>query len=129
MYSWQQYLEKLISKKDNGRIKIITGLRRSGKSVLLLNLYRNYLLEQGINDKQILTLTFDILENAKYRNPFKLDRFFIDKLIDSSQKYYLFTDEIQFVAQIKNPYLENSGQLLPLVEAGVVDSYCNFYFF
>ena len=74
MYPRNQYLNKLISKKDNGRIKIITGLRRSGKSVLLFQLYRDWLLNEGIKEDQIIALALDILENAKYRNPLELEK-------------------------------------------------------
>ena len=69
MYPREQYLKEIISKKDNGRIKIITGLRRSGKSVLLFQLYREWLLGEGVKEDQIIALALDILENARYRNP------------------------------------------------------------
>ena len=67
MYPREQYLNKIISKKDNGRIKIITGLRRSGKSVLLFQLYRDWLISEGIHEDHIIALALDIWENAKYR--------------------------------------------------------------
>ena len=105
MYPREQYLKKLISKKDNGRIKIITGLRRSGKSVLLFNLYRDWLLQEGIKEEQIITLALDILENAKYRNPLELDKYVRNKMIDPQRRYYIFIDEIQFVSEIPNPYV------------------------
>lgn len=116
MYPRQQYLEKLISKKDNGRIKIITGLRRCGKSVLLFELYRNYLLGQGINENQIISLALDGIENVRYRNPFELDKYIRDKLIDNSKKYYILLDEIQFVAQVKNPYLDDPENKISFVD-------------
>ncbi|MBO4749904.1 MAG: AAA family ATPase, partial [Lachnospiraceae bacterium] len=75
MYPRLQYLTQLISKKDNGRIKIITGLRRSGKSVLLFQLYREWLLGEGIREDQIIALALDVLENAMYRNPMELDKY------------------------------------------------------
>lgn len=105
MYPREQYLKKLISKKDNGRIKIITGLRRSGKSVLLFNLYRDWLLQEGIKEEQIITLALDILENAKYRNPLELDKYVRNKMVDPQRRYYIFIDEIQFVSEIPNPYV------------------------
>ena len=116
MYPRQQYLEKLISKKDNGRIKIITGLRRCGKSVLLFELYRNYLLGQGVNENQIISLALDGIENVRYRNPFELDKYIRDKLIDNSKKYYILLDEIQFVAQVKNPYLDDPENKISFVD-------------
>ena len=105
MYPREQYLNKLISRKDNGRIKIITGLRRSGKSVLLFNLYRDWLLQEGIKEEQIITLALDILENAKYRNPLELDKYVRNKMVDPQMRYYIFIDEIQFVSEIPNPYV------------------------
>ena len=73
-YERQQYLNQLIRRKDNGRIKIITGLRRSGKSFLLFSLYRQYLLKSGVLENQIIGISLDELENARYRNPFELNR-------------------------------------------------------
>lgn len=61
--------------KEDGRIKIITGLRRSGKSVLLFQLYREWLLGEGVTEDQIIALALDIFENAKYRNPLELDKY------------------------------------------------------
>ena len=105
MYPRKQYMDKLIAKKDNGRVKVITGLRRSGKSVLLFDLYRKYLLQDGIADDQIIAIALDELANAKYRNPIELDSFIRSKIIDVSKKYYVFIDEIQMVSEIPNPYV------------------------
>jgi predicted AAA+ superfamily ATPase len=69
LYPRKEYLNKLISKKDNGRIKIITGLRRSGKSVLLFQLYHEWLLGEGIREDLIIALDLDILENVKSALP------------------------------------------------------------
>ena len=70
-YARKQYMDQLIRKKDNGRIKVITGLRRSGKSYLLFTLYRQYLLDNGVGEDQIVGLALDEIDNAKYRNPFE----------------------------------------------------------
>ena len=67
-YPRKQYMDKLIQKKDNGRIKVITGLRRTGKSYLLFNLYRQYLLDSGVGEDQIVGLALDEIDNVKYRN-------------------------------------------------------------
>ena len=67
-----QYLNKLISKKENGLIKIITGIRRCGKSYLLFKLYRQYLVDQGIKEDNIVEIALDELTNARYRNPMEL---------------------------------------------------------
>ena len=81
-YSRKQYMSQLIRKKDNGRIKIITGLRRSGKSYLLFNLFRQYLLESGVCENQIAGLALDEIDNAKYRNPFELNKFVKERISD-----------------------------------------------
>ncbi len=72
-YARKQYMDQLIRKKDNGRIKIITGLRRSGKSYLLFVLYRQYLLDAGVAEDQMVGIALDEIQNAKYRNPFELE--------------------------------------------------------
>lgn len=111
-----QYLKKLIDFKDNGRVKIITGLRRSGKSVLLLEIYRDYLIGEGVQPEQIISVALDDLSNARYRNPMELDDFFRKKITDDTKKYYLFIDEIQMVSEIQNPYVDD-----PDAKIGFVD--------
>ena len=95
----------MIAKKDNGRIKIITGLRRSGKFVLLFQLYREWMLGEGIREDQIIALALDVLENAMYRNPMELDKYIRGHMTDPGKRYYIFIDEIQFVSEIQNPYV------------------------
>ncbi len=116
MYPREQYLKEIISKKDNGRIKIITGLRRSGKSVLLFQLYREWLLGEGVKEDQIIALALDILENAKYRNPLELDKYIRDHMIDPEKRYYIFIDEIQFVSEIQNPYVDNEDAKITFID-------------
>ena len=116
MYPREQYLKEIISKKDNGRIKIITGLRRSGKSVLLFQLYREWLLGEGVKEDQIIALALDILENARYRNPLELDKFVRDHMVDSKKRYYIFIDEIQFVSEIQNPYVDNEDAKITFID-------------
>ena len=116
MYPREQYLKEIISKKDNGRIKIITGLRRSGKSVLLFQLYREWLLGEGVKEDQIIALALDILENAKYRNPLELDKYIRDHMIDPKKRYYIFIDEIQFVSEIQNPYVTDSEAKISFID-------------
>lgn len=67
------YLRDIIEKKENGRVKIITGIRRCGKSYLLFTLYKEYLLSCGIEEDQIITIALDEFENIEYRNPFMLN--------------------------------------------------------
>ena len=115
-YARKQYLEQLIRKKDNGRIKIITGLRRSGKSYLLFTLYRRYLLDSGVSEDQIVELALDEIDNAKYRNPFELNKFVKEQTTDKDKRYYVFLDEIQFVSEIQNPYVDDPGEKLTFID-------------
>ena len=116
MYPREQYLNKIISKKDNGRIKIITGLRRSGKSVLLFQLYRDWLIREEIHEDHIIALALDVWENAKYRNPIELDKYVRDRMVADGEKYYIFIDEIQFVAEIQNPYVDNPDAKISFID-------------
>ena len=116
MYPREQYLKEIISKKDNGRIKIITGLRRSGKSVLLFQLYREWLLGEGVKEDQIIALALDILGNARYRNPLELDKYVRDHMVDPKKRYYIFIDEIQFVSEIQNPYVDNEDAKITFID-------------
>ena len=115
-YPRAQYLEKLIRKKDNGRVKVITGLRRSGKSYLLFTLYRRYLLSTGIGEDQIIGLALDEIDNARYRDPFELNAFVKEKTANRQKRYYVFLDEIQFVSEIRNPYTADPKEKLNFVD-------------
>ena len=103
----KRYLDKLISKKQNGLIKVITGIRRCGKSYLLFNIYKNYLISSGVDEKNIICLALDDDENIRYRNPLELGKYIRSLTEDKSMEYYVFLDEIQKVAQINNPYVES----------------------
>lgn len=115
-YKREQYLNQLIQKKDNGRVKVITGLRRSGKSYLLFTLYKNYLIESGVAEDQIIGLALDEIDNAKYRNPFELNKYVKDRVADADKRYYVFIDEIQFVAEVQNPYVEAPDAKLTFID-------------
>ncbi len=115
-YARKQYLDQLIQKKDNGRIKVITGLRRCGKSYLLFTLYRQYLLDSGIQEDQIVMLALDEIDNAKYRNPFELNKVVKDQITDKSKRYYVFIDEIQFVTDVQNPYVDDPNEKLTFID-------------
>ena len=90
------YLNKLIRKKNNGSIKIITGLRRSGKSYLLNNLYYDYLLGEGVKQEQIIKLALDDDRNREYRDPDKLSAFLYSKIANETDNFYFLLDEVQF---------------------------------
>ena len=111
----QQYLDELISYKDNGRIKIITGIRRCGKSYLLFKIYKDYLLSKGIKEEQIVELALDNYKNRKYRNPDELNDF-IESKISDNQKHYIFIDEIQYTATIQNPYIDDPNEKITFVD-------------
>ncbi len=101
-----RYLNKLINLRHNGQVKIITGIRRCGKSFLLNKIFRNYLIEQGILDYQIIQLDLDDSINARYRNPIELDAYIRNLIKDTDSQYYVLLDEIQKVRAVANPYLK-----------------------
>ena len=86
------YLNKLISRKDNGLIKIITGIRRCGKSYLLDPLFKNYLLDSGIKEDHIIKLEFDKEENKKYHDPHELNQYIKSQIKDKSMYYILLLE-------------------------------------
>lgn len=90
------YLNKLIERKENGMIKIITGLRRSGKTFLLFNIFRNYLISEGILESQLIHISLEDVENEKLRNKNELNNY-IKGLIKTNKIYYIFIDEVQLV--------------------------------
>ena len=90
------YLNQLIASEKNNLIKVITGLRRSGKSYLLFNLFYDYLLKKGIKKSHIITIALDDLANERLRDPYTiLD--YIKKKIKDNDLYYIFLDEIQYL--------------------------------
>ena len=95
------YLNELVDRLDNGLIKIITGIRRCGKSYLLNTIFKNYLIEQGIEENHIIQLSLDERNNLKYLNPDTLDEY-IRSLIIDEKKYYLLLDEIQEVTEFES---------------------------
>ncbi|WP_295241339.1 ATP-binding protein [Veillonella sp.] len=111
-----EYIEKLVAKKHNGRIKVITGIRRCGKSYLLFKLFVNYLHQNNVHDNQIVQLALDEIGNAKYRNPIELDAYLRSQIERTSTQYYILIDEIQFVAEIKNPYVNDNTAKLTFID-------------
>ena len=111
-----QYLKKLIDKKENGRVKVITGVRRCGKSYLLFKIYNDYLKSVGVEDKFIIGLALDEIQNARYRNPIELDKYIREQIACKDGMYYVFIDEIQKVVEVQNPYLDQ-----PNAKVGFVD--------
>jgi len=111
-----KYLNKLIQKKENGLIKIITGIRRSGKSYLLFEIYRQYLIDNGVKEDNIIEIALDELANARYRNPMELDRYIRERILNKEEQYYIFIDEIQLVAYIDNPYINDGISKIGFVD-------------
>lgn len=98
------YLQQLISYRFDGLVKVITGIRRCGKSYLLKKIYRNYLLEDGVKEEQIITIELDLAKDIKFRNPLILSSY-VRELVEGKQgAFYLFVDEIQMSDQVSNPY-------------------------
>lgn len=95
------YLNKLISKQHNGLIKVITGIRRCGKSYLLFSLFKNHLIKNGIDNRHIIEIAFDSFENKKYRNPEILYSYVKDKIIDDKM-YYILLDEVQLLEEFES---------------------------
>lgn len=95
------YLNEFIDRMDNGLIKIITGIRRCGKSYLLNTIFKNYLMEQGIDEQHIIQLSLDERKNKEYLAPDILDEY-IRNLIKDNKKYYILLDEIQEVKDFES---------------------------
>ena len=94
------YLEQLKIRKDNGMIKVITGIRRCGKSFLLFVLFKKYLLESGVDNDHIIEIALDGIENEELRDPKKCYQHIKERMKDD-QKYYLLLDEIQFMPRFE----------------------------
>ena len=94
------YLEQLKIRKDNGMIKIITGIRRCGKSFLLFVLFKKYLLESGVDNEHIIEIALDGIENEELRDPKKCYQH-IKERVEDDQKYYLLLDEVQFMSRFE----------------------------
>jgi len=126
-----RYLQQLIAKKWNGKIKTISGIRRCGKSYLLNKLFVEHLLSEGVEQSEIIILALDEATNAKYRNPLELDNYIRELTSDKEHNYYVLLDEIQKVERLKNPYLPKESEeeisfvdvLLGLMKLPNVDVY------
>ncbi len=95
------YLNKLITKKHNGLIKVITGIRRCGKSYLLFTLFKNHLTESGVADDHIIEIPFDSFENKKYRDPEILYPYVKEQIADDGM-YYILLDEVQLLGEFES---------------------------
>ena len=101
-----KYLNELKNRKNNGLIKVITGLRRSGKSYLLFNIYRDYLIETGVKEENIIEIPLDDYDYVALCDPGKMYEYIKEHIKDANQKYYIFIDEAQYAIskeELKNP--------------------------
>ena len=104
----EQYLNELISARENKLIKVITGIRRSGKSYLLDPIFKEYLISTGIAEDHIIKLDLDLIENSKYREPMELFNYVMGSIKDTDM-YYVLLDEIQLVKnfeEVLNSFLK-----------------------
>ena len=98
------YLKQLIDYQWDGQVKVITGIRRCGKSYLLNVLFRRYLLEHGVKKHQIMSLELDLTKDIQFRNPLHLAKVVRETVERSDEQFYLFVDEIQMSDEVTNPY-------------------------
>ncbi len=92
------YLEQLVKRKNNGLIKVVTGVRRCGKSFLLRNLFKKYLIEEGVEENHIIEMSFDLFDNIDFRNPRVFYPWAKEQLRDE-KKYYFLLDEVQMLGE------------------------------
>lgn len=115
MIERKKYLNLLVDKKENGLVKVVTGIRRCGKSYLLFQIYYDYLLSVGVSADHIITLALDDVENIQYRNPIELGNYLRNQITDKKM-YYVLLDEIQNVAIVKNPYVQGGEDTVGFVD-------------
>lgn len=117
------YLNKLIAKQHNGLIKVVTGMRRCGKSYLLFNLFKDYLIENNVAADHIIEVAFDSFENIKYCDPEVLYPLIKEQIVDKEQ-YYIILDEIQLLGQFES--VLNGLMRIPNVDVYVTGSNAKF---
>jgi hypothetical protein len=111
-----RYLQKLISYMWDGQVKVITGIRRCGKSYLLRVLFKNYLLEHGVSEDHILSFELDLTRDIRFRDPLALAGYVRGLVENVNEQFYLFVDEIQMSDEVPNPYNE-SGRKITFYDA------------
>lgn len=98
------YLQQLIDYMGDGLVKVITGIRRCGKSYILKQIFKQYLLGQGVSDKNIIIIELDTIKDLCYRNPLVLVEYVRERVKAEAENYYLFIDEIQMADIVPNPF-------------------------
>jgi len=99
-----RYLQQVIDYMWDGQVKVITGIRRCGKSFLLNVLFKNYLLGQNVSPDNIISIELDLTKDIKYRDPLALAEYVRTKVEGQGEQFYLFVDEIQMSDEVRNPY-------------------------
>lgn len=110
------YLQQLVSYRFDGLVKVITGIRRCGKSYLLKNIYKDYLLQNGVKEEEIIVIELDLARDIRYRNPLELSSYVRGMVEGKSREFYLFVDEIQMSDMVANPY-SPSGRKITFYDA------------
>ena len=123
LFERKYYLEQLLRADGNGMIKVITGIRRCGKSFLLFNLFRQHLIEKGISEDHIIQVNLEDRRNKKLRDPDALLQH-IDSLMTNTGKYYIMLDEVQLVKEFED--VLNSYLHVPNAEVYVTGSNAKF---
>lgn len=103
-----EYVEQLLAKRWNGRVKIVTGIRRSGKSFLLSTLFKRRLVEEGVREEEFVEVALDRKSDIKYRNPNLLYDYIMSVTKDVSRRFYVFIDEIQLSYKVRNEEMDES---------------------
>ncbi len=111
-----RYLNRLLSYQWDNQVKVITGIRRCGKSYLLHNLFKNHLLSNGVNESQIISIELDLARDIRYRNPLELSSYVRGLTQDTGKQFYLFIDEIQMSDEVSNPY-NSEGKKITFYDA------------
>lgn len=119
----KKYLDLLMAKRWNGRVKIITGIRRCGKSFLLSTIYKRALMAEGVNEEQFVEIALDKKKWLRYRNPNELYDYVLEQTKDVSKQYYVMIDEIQLSYKVKNTDIDES--LVPEEDRDML--YTTFY--
>ena len=116
----KEYLDKLLSHRWNGQIKVITGIRRCGKSFLVFTIFRDYLLSEGVKSKNIIAIALDDLENRELTDPEKLYGFIKSKIASKTEEYYVLIDEVQYAISEKELKDKDNPPLLYSVLNGIL---------
>ena len=106
-----RYLNRIISYMWDGQVKVITGIRRCGKSYLLRIIFKRYLLDQDVKEDHILSFELDLARDIGFRDPLVLAKHVREIVENTGEQYYLFVDEIQMSDEVPNPYIKDGKKI------------------